>query len=655
VGALSTVAEQPLHRALGLTDGEFDRIQEVLSREPNHFELAVFSLLWSEHCGYKHSAPLLRRLPSTGARVLQGPGENAGVLDLGDGEAVAFKVESHNHPSAVEPFQGAATGVGGILRDIVAMGARPVAVLDGLYFGAPDHHFRRAVAGIGHYCNSVGVANVGGETRFDPAYRDNVLVNAMCVGLLPTERLTRAKARTAGHLVVLYGATTGRDGIGGASVLASQELGEEAPDKRPSVQVGDPFTGKKLIEASMELVERGLVESLQDCGAAGLASSLAEMASEMGIDVHLDRVPLREPDLEAWEIMISESQERMVAVLREDFLGQAEEVFEKWELRHAVLGVVTETGELRAFHEGELVGSIPARLLTDECPRYEVEQEERAAEPLPWTPRTLDDPNLASKEWIYRQYDQLVGSRTVRRPGLDASILRLRPSLRGLAVSLQGPRLGERDPWRAGVQAVVGAALNVACAAGEPLGLTDCLNFGNPEKPEIGWELARAIEGIAEAAEALGVPVVSGNVSLYNETDGRAIPPTPVVGCVGLVQDVRRVPRGWREGDAIVAAHAEGLTAEVALIRFVARVAPLLSLAHDVGDGGVEAALAEAALWSGVGAELDVPDRARVILACPPERVGRLGAEFTQIGVAGGKTLLGEPLDELRALWEKHL
>ena len=645
MGALSTVAEQPLHRALGLTDGEFDRIQEVLSREPNHFELAVFSLLWSEHCGYKHSAPLLRRLPSTGARVLQGPGENAGVLDLGDGEAVAFKVESHNHPSAVEPFQGAATGVGGILRDIVAMGARPVAVLDGLYFGAPDHHFRRAVAGIGHYCNSVGVANVGGETRFDPAYRDNVLVNAMCVGLLPTERLTRAKARTAGHLVVLYGATTGRDGIGGASVLASQELGEEAPDKRPSVQVGDPFTGKKLIEASMELVERGLVESLQDCGAAGLASSLAEMASEMGIDVHLDRVPLREPDLEAWEIMISESQERMVAVLREDFLGQAEEVFEKWELRHAVLGVVTETGELRAFHEGELVGSIPARLLTDECPRYEVEQEERAAEPLPWTPRTLDDPNLASKEWIYRQYDQLVGSRTVRRPGLDASILRLRPSLRGLAVSLQGPRLGERDPWRAGVQAVVGAALNVACAAGEPLGLTDCLNFGNPEKPEIGWELARAIEGIAEAAEALGVPVVSGNVSLYNETDGRAIPPTPVVGCVGLVQDVRRVPRGWREGDAIVAAHAEGLTAEVALIRFVARVAPLLSLAHDVGDGGVRAALVEAARWSGVGAEVDVPEDARVVLACRPDRVGRLSDDFVEIGVVGGQTILGEAID----------
>ena len=317
---LTRVAEQPLHRALGLTNGEYDRICELLTREPNHFELAVFSLLWSEHCGYKHSARLLKRLPSTGDRVLQGPGENAGVIDLGDGEAVAFKVESHNHPSAVEPFQGAATGVGGILRDIVAMGARPVALLDGLRFGAPDNHFDRAVAGIGAYGNSTGIPTVGGEAVFDPSYADNCLVNAMCVGLLPSERLTTAKATGVGHLVVLYGATTGRDGIGGASVLASQELGEDDADKRPSVQVGDPFTGKKLIEVSVELTERGLVESLQDCGAAGLASSLAEMASECGLDIHLDRVPLREEGMEPWEIMISESQERMVAVVRPQML-----------------------------------------------------------------------------------------------------------------------------------------------------------------------------------------------------------------------------------------------------------------------------------------------------------------------------------------------
>ncbi|HXZ57312.1 MAG TPA: AIR synthase-related protein, partial [Gaiellaceae bacterium] len=345
--SLTGVAEQSLHRALGLTDSEHARICELLAREPNHFELAAFSLLWSEHCGYKHSAPLLRRLPSAGERVLQGPGENAGVIDLGEGEAVAFKVESHNHPSAIEPFQGAATGVGGILRDIVAMGARPVALLDGLRFGAPDHAFERAVAGIGAYGNSVGVPTIGGETVFDEAYAGNCLVNAMCVGLLPAERVTRARARGTGNLVVLYGATTGRDGIGGASVLASQELGEGSDEKRPSVQIGDPFTGKKLIEASLELVEEGLVESLQDCGAAGLASALAEMARDgAGVDVHLDRVPLREEGMEPWEIMISESQERMVAVLSPDRLNAVEAVCRKWELHWGVIGSVTDTGDL---------------------------------------------------------------------------------------------------------------------------------------------------------------------------------------------------------------------------------------------------------------------------------------------------------------------
>ncbi|MDQ3940282.1 MAG: AIR synthase-related protein, partial [Actinomycetota bacterium] len=347
---MTRVVEQPLHRALGLKDGEFDRICDLLEREPNHFELAVFSLLWSEHCGYKHSALLLKRLPSSGERVLQGPGENAGVLDLGDGTAVAFKVESHNHPSAVEPFQGAATGIGGILRDVIAMGARPIALLDGLRFGEPGWMFERAVAGIAHYGNCVGVPTVGGEAVFDEAYRGNCLVNAMCVGLVPMERVTRAKASGPGGAIVLYGATTGRDGIGGASVLASQELGEEDSDKRPTVQIGDPFTGKKLIEASQELVELGLVDSLQDCGAAGLASALAEMAREgAGVDVELDRVPLRE-DLEAWEIMISESQERMVCVTsRADDVAA---VCRRWELNHAVIGEVTDTGELRAFHEG---------------------------------------------------------------------------------------------------------------------------------------------------------------------------------------------------------------------------------------------------------------------------------------------------------------
>jgi phosphoribosylformylglycinamidine synthase subunit PurL len=691
------VAEQPLHRALGLTDAEAARIEELLGREPNHFELAVFSLLWSEHCGYKHSALLLKRLPSTGERVLQGPGENAGVIDLGEGEAVAFKVESHNHPSAVEPFQGAATGVGGILRDIVAMGARPIALLDGLRFGDSGFAFRRAVAGIGHYGNCVGVSTVGGECVFDETYADNCLVNAMCVGLLPSERVTRARATGPGKLVVLYGATTGRDGIGGASVLASQELGEGADEKRPSVQIGDPFTGKKLIEASVELVERGLVESLQDCGAAGLASALAEMARDgAGIDVRLDAVRLREPDLEPWEIMISESQERMVAVVRPEMLEAAQRVLDRWELHSATIGEVTSTGELRCFADGDVVGSIPAGLLTDEAPRYRIETRARPApEPVrvevPLSHEEalvalLRSPNLASKRWVYEQYDHLVGSRTVRRPGLDAAVLRLRPGMRGLAVSLQGPGAAARlDPRAAGTLAVLAAARNVACAGGEPLALTDCLNFGNPEKPEVAWELEEAIEGLAAAAEALEIPVVSGNVSLYNETDGRPIDPTPVAGCVGLVPDVQRVPGRWREGDVVLLAGAPELSlagsayqrlvgppagrpapidlrAEAALVRFLWKAAPLLTLAHDVGRGGLAVALAEAALWSGVGAELELSDDpldlfgeggGQAVLACAPADVERLGSKgLRHVGVVRGDTICGADLEDLRLAWE---
>ncbi|TMK79697.1 MAG: phosphoribosylformylglycinamidine synthase subunit PurL [Actinobacteria bacterium] len=691
---LTSVAEQPLHRALGLADGELDRIRELLAREPNHFELAVFSLLWSEHCAYKHSAPLLRRFPTSSPRVLQGPGENAGVVDLGEGEAVAFKVESHNHPSAVEPFQGAATGIGGILRDIVAMGARPIALLDGLRFGKAGHMFERAVAGIAHYGNSVGVPTVGGDTVFDSSYAGNCLVNAMCVGLLPTERVLKAQARGAGNVVFLYGATTGRDGIGGASVLASQELAEEDADKRPSVQIGDPFTGKKLIEVSLELVERGLVESLQDLGAAGLASSLAEMArGGNGIDVHLDRVPLREEEMEPWEIMISESQERMVAVVRPEQLAAVEEVCARWELDHAAIGEVTDTGELHAYLDDELAGAIPASHLTDEAPRYEVARQPRpAAEPAPAPAgptierallELLASPNVRSRAWIYRRYDHLVGSRTVRRPGLDAAVLRLRPSYRGLAVSLDGSgRIARLDPHTGGALAVLEAARNVACAGGEPLAVTDCLNFGNPEKPEVAWELAEAIEGMAAACEALGVPVVSGNVSLYNETDGRAIHPTPVVGCVGLVADVRAIPKTWREGDAIFVAGepalsfdgseyqalygelagrpaALDLTAEAQLVQALHRAAPLCSLVHDAAEGGLAVALAEAAIASGIGSELDLPDDAlslfgeggsQVIVAAGPET--SVDLPLRRIGSVGGDTLLGVPIEDLRQAWE---
>jgi phosphoribosylformylglycinamidine synthase II len=571
------------------------------------------------------------------------------------------------------------------------MGARPVALLDGLRFGEPGWMFERAVAGIAHYGNCVGVPTVGGEAIFDPSYADNCLVNAMCVGLLPTERVLKAQARGTGNVVVLYGATTGRDGIGGASVLASQELGEEDADKRPSVQIGDPFTGKKLIESSLELVERDLVVSLQDCGAAGLASSLAEMArGGGGIDVQLDRVPLREEEMEPWEIMISESQERMVAVVRPENVTAVEEVCDRWELANSAIGQVTETGELRAYLDGDLVGAIPAVFLTDDAPRYEVPRRPRSpAEPapIPAAPPTqqalldlLASPNLRSRAWIFRRYDQLVGSRTIRRPGLDAAVLRLRPSYRGLAVSLDGSgRVALLDPHTGGATAVLEAARNVACAGGQPLAITDCLNFGNPEKPEIGWELAEAIEGMSAACEALGIPVVSGNVSLYNDTDGRSIHPTPVVGCVGLVADVRTVPSIWREGDAIYLAGEPELSfdgselqalygelagrptpldlaREAALVHELHGYAPRCSLVHDVSEGGLAVALAEAAILSGLGADLDLDDDAltlfgegggRAILASNEE------LPFPRIGSVRGDTLLEVPIGDLRQACEE--
>jgi phosphoribosylformylglycinamidine synthase subunit PurL len=691
---LSSVAEQPLHRALGLTDGEFDRITGLLGRHPNDLELAVFSLLWSEHCGYKHSALLLRRFPTDGPGVLQGPGENAGVVDLGEGEAVAFKVESHNHPSAVEPFQGAATGVGGILRDVVAMGARPVALLDGLRFGRPGFDFSRAVGGIGHYGNCVGVPTIGGDTFFADAYAGNPLVNAMCVGLVPTERVMRASATRPGDLVVLYGATTGRDGIGGASVLASQELSEQDEDKRPTVQIGDPFTGKKLIEASLELVEGGLVEALQDLGAAGLASSLSEMASRggVGLDVHLDRVPLREPDLDPIEIVISESQERMAAIVSPDRLSDVLGICRKWELNAAEVGEVTDSGLLRIFADDEVVGEIPVELLTKEAPRYPVQTRPRSlAPPIVHGPINADPqellnllaaPNVRSREPIYRQYDHLVGSRTIRRPGLDAAVLRLRPSLRGLAVSLDGAgRLATLDPRAGGALAVFETARNVACVGGRPLAVTDCLNFGNPEKAQVAWELTESIEGMALACEALGIPVVSGNVSLYNETDGRAIWPTPVVGCVGLVADVRLIPATWREGDEVYSVGAPELSldgseyqalflggpagrppmpelaAEAALVRFLWRASPLLTCAHDSAEGGLAVALVEAALAAGVGAQIELEDDAvawfgegggQVVVSLSDEDVSVLeGMPHRRLGIVGGDKLLGIPLAAL--------
>ncbi|HVG89250.1 MAG TPA: phosphoribosylformylglycinamidine synthase subunit PurL [Gaiellales bacterium] len=714
---MNAVSPQPLHRALGLTDGELDRIHEQLGRDPNDFELAVYSLLWSEHCGYKHSKPLLRRFPTSGERVLQGPGENAGVIDVGDGLAVALKVESHNHPSAVEPFQGAATGVGGILRDIFAMGARPIAILDSLRFGELDddrqrHLFAGVVSGVGHYGNCVGVANLGGEVEFDDAYEHNCLVNAMCVGLLDAGRLTTARASGVGNLLVLYGSRTGRDGIGGASVLASQGFDESSSDKRPSVQIGDPFMGKKLIECTLELLDRGLLASLQDLGAAGLASSTSEMAARggVGLDVDLSRVPLRESDMQPFEIMISESQERMAAVVEPGSLDRVVEVCSRWEVDATVIGEVAGHGMLRAFFDGEMVGDMPVETLVDGAPQYQVPRERPArladaprsfapaADPDAALRALLGSPAAGSRRWVHRQYDQLVGSGTAVRPGGDAGVVRLTPSRRAIAISLDGNgRRTSLDPRRGGMSAVCEAARNVACTGARPAAVTNCLNFGNPETGEVGYELAEAIEGMALACEALDLPVVSGNVSLYNEHFGRPIHPTPVVGVVGVLDDAElAVPAGFRgEGDVVLLAGGgrraldgslyqklvlgevggripdPDLRIERQLHEFLAAAAEarLLRSAHDVAGGGLAFALAEAAIFGAVGvrATADAPfaegDGAAVISARPAD-VAQLaalagGLPLVEIGATGGARieLAGEGaatlgLAEAAALYE---
>ncbi|MDX6545133.1 MAG: phosphoribosylformylglycinamidine synthase subunit PurL [Gaiellales bacterium] len=687
--ALNAVTPQPLHRALGLTDGELGRIRELLERDPNDFELTVYSLLWSEHCGYKHSKLLLRRFPTSGPRVLQGPGENAGVIDVGDGLAVALKVESHNHPSAVEPFQGAATGVGGILRDIFAMGARPIAILDSLRFGEldSDHQrllFSRVVEGVGHYGNCVGVANLGGEVYFEPPYERNCLVNAMCVGLLPAERLTSARASGVGNLLVLYGSRTGRDGIGGASVLASQGFDEASADKRPSVQIGDPFMGKKLIECTLELLDRRMLASLQDLGAAGLASSTSEMAASggVGLDVDLDKVPLREADMEPFEIMISESQERMAAIVEHDRLADVLEVCARWEVDATVIGAVTDSGLLRCLHGGQVVGEIPVETLVDGAPRYEVQRTRPARlvdEPLEFAPvedvaaglrALLGSPNIASRRWIYQQYDQLVGSGTAIRPGGDAGVVRLTPSRRAIAVSLDGNgRRTSLDPRRGGMSAVCEAARNVACTGARPAAVTNCLNFGNPETGEVGYELAEAIEGMSLACEALGLPVVSGNVSLYNEHFGSPIHPTPVVGAVGVLEDADlAVGSGFREQGDVVLLAGSGPSAldgseyqkrvlgtvagripepdlenERLLHEFLAQAAErrLLRSAHDVADGGLAVALAEAAIMGGIGLTARCEDPFG-------EGDGRVVISASGTDVAALRELAGSlPLDEI--------
>jgi len=658
---MSAEAAAP-HRALGLTDAEYELIVEQLGREPNEVELAMFSLMWSEHCAYKHSKKLLGQLPTEGPHLLMGPGENAGAVDVGGGLAIAFKVESHNHPSAVEPFQGAATGVGGILRDVFAVGARPIAVLDSLRFGELDsarsrYLLERAVAGIGHYGNSIGVPTIGGEIYFEGPYEQNCLINAMALGVAEHDRLIRSAANGPGNVLVLFGALTGRDGIGGASVLASAELAEGDADKRPTVQIGDPFAEKKLLECSLELLDRSLLASLQDLGAAGLTSSSAEMASKggLGLDIHVDRVPLREPGMEPFEVMVSESQERMLCVVEPRLLDEVLAVCAKWETTATAIGEVTDSGRLRVLSDGEVVGDMPVPALVDDSPLYDLAPAKPSAQIYPAPPRTLEseDPrellpallasaNVASRRPVFEQYDCLVQSRTVRRPDeADAAVLLL-PStgsadgVRGaIAVSIDGS--GRRvacDPYRGTVEAVLECAANLACVGAEPLGLTNCLNFGNPEKPHIAWQLTESVRGMADACRALDVPVVGGNVSLYNEGPDGPIYPTPVVGMVGRLPDAARAGRlGFaRAGDAVAFAgpfepslpgselaklrgeplpdalpgfDPAALRTTLEVVRDAVRGGELRS-AHDVAEGGIAVALAECCLaGDGLGARID--------------------------------------------------
>ena len=688
----------------GLTEEEFERAVAILGRAPNPTELGIFSVMWSEHCSYKSSKTWLKTLPTAGSRVICGPGENAGVVDIGDGDAVVFKIESHNHPSFIEPYQGAATGVGGILRDVFTMGARPIAILNSLRFGSPDHPRTRhlvsgVVAGIGGYGNCVGVPTVGGECEFHPSYDGNILVNAMCVGLARADRIFYSAAAGPGNLVVYVGAKTGRDGIHGAT-MASAEFGADAGEKRPTVQVGDPFTEKLLIEACLELMESDAIIAIQDMGAAGLTSSSVEMAGKggLGIELDLDRVPVREPQMTAYEIMLSESQERMLMILRPGSEVEARRIFEKWELDFAVIGRVTETGRLVLRMAGETVADIPVGPLVTEAPVYrrpwrrsdpEPEIEPTSLpdrDPLECLERLVASPALASRRWIWEQYDHLVMGNTVKRPGGDAAVVRVSPSGKALALATDcTPRYCRADPVRGGAQAVAESWRNLTAVGAEPIAITDNMNFGNPERPEIMGQFVGAIEGVREACLALAYPVVSGNVSLYNETNGSAILPTPVIGGVGLIADARHAIdlALKRDGDALIligstSGHLgcslylreiEGeesgppppvdLAAERRngdFIRSEIR-AGRVAACHDLSDGGLFAAIAEMAMAGGRGIVLeslpaDLPrdaylfgeDQARYLIETQdPDAVldaaRAAGVPALVIGVVGGVSL----------------
>ena len=676
----------------GLSEGEYERIVEILGRAPNLVELGVFSVMWSEHCSYKSSRHWLKQLPTEAPWVICGPGENAGVVDLGDGMAAVFKIESHNHPSFIEPYQGAATGVGGILRDVFTMGARPVALLDSLRFGAPDHPRTRhlvdgVVAGIAGYGNCIGVPTVGGETTFHPAYNGNILVNAMCVGLVAKDQIFYARAAGTGNPVVYVGAKTGRDGIHGAT-MASAEFSDASEARRPTVQVGDPFTEKLLLEACLELMQTDAIVAIQDMGAAGLTSSSFEMAArgKTGIEMDLERVPTRETGMSPYEILLSESQERMLLVLRQGAESTARAVFAKWDLDCVTVGRVTDTGAMVLRFAGQEVARIPIAPVSGGSPVYR-RPHVRSPVPPPVIARDVNAPlghreallrllgcpDLASRRWIYEQYDHMVMGDTVQRPGGDAAVVRIHGSNRGLALTTDcTPRYCLADPASGGRQAVAEAWRNLCAVGARPLALTDCLNFGSPENPVVMGQFVGCLEGMADACRALDFPIVSGNVSFYNETDGQAILPTPVIGGLGLIEDLDRVATiaYRREGLALVLiGETFGWLGSSLYLRTVCGreegAPPPVDLAterrngelvrawiaageieacHDLADGGLAVALAEMVLASGIGADLELPpdwdhgwlfgeDQGRYLLAVAPGRLGALLAAATRQGV----------------------
>ncbi len=712
----------------GLSPDEYDRLLDVMEREPTLVELGIFSVMWSEHCSYKSSRVHLGRFPTDGPHVLQGPGENAGVVDVGDGWAVAFKMESHNHPSFIEPFQGAATGVGGIMRDVFTMGARPIASLNSLRFGAPDHPKTKylvegVVAGIGSYGNCMGVPTVGGEVTFDPSYNGNILVNAFTLGLLKADGIFRGFASGVGNPVMYVGAKTGRDGVHGAT-MASDTFDDEAEQKRPTVQVGDPFTEKLLLEACLELFATDYCVGIQDMGAAGLTSSSFEMADRAGtgLILDLDKVPQRAEHLTPYELMLSESQERMLLVARKGTEQAIVDIFDKWDLDAVVVGEVTDSGEVAVLWGGETVAQIPVAPIGDEAPRYErpyaapTDLEQRQSLDLsaiidvaPGAPaadaavKLVGAPNLASRQWIYRQYDHMVRLGTVIRPGEgDAAVIRLPDSDRGVAMSVDcNPRLVWLDPQRGGAAAVAESCRNLACVGAQPVGTTDCLNFGNPERAEVMWEFVRAIDGIAEACRAFGAPIVSGNVSLYNETGDVSVKPTPSVGVVGVIEDVHRaVGMGFREAGLQVALLGELEGVEGASLAGSVYLADLFEVcagrppaidferelavqgtcrrliasgvvraAHDLGEGGLVMGLAEMCFGgpgvNPVGVRIEAnplgrldqllfgEDPGRILVAYRPDDGAAVEAEakangcpLTVLGMTGGgRLVVGAHLD----------